>query len=64
MVIFQIVPIFLELILVCLVIGFNYPWYFFVIVLAALAAYLLDTYIMTEWRAKYFKKMNIKDQAY
>jgi ATP-binding cassette, subfamily B, heavy metal transporter len=61
---FVIGPLFLEIILVILSIGFMFTYWFFVLVVICIFLYLLDTYIVTEWRAKYFRNMNIKDNAY
>lgn len=46
------------------IIGILFPWYFFLIILVTIAAYIIDTFVFTEWRAKYFKNQNIKDQNY
>ena len=61
---FSIVPLFLELLMVVLVIGFFFPYWFFILVVVSIAAYILDTFIVTEWRAKFFKKMNTADNNY
>ena len=62
--IFNIMPLFLELLFVVIVIAFVFPYWFFLLVLISIVAYILDTYIVTEWRAKYFKSMNQKDNNY
>jgi len=49
---------------VIVIIGILFPWYFFLIILVTIAAYIIDTFVFTEWRAKYFKNQNIKDQNY
>lgn len=46
------------------IVGILFPWYFFLIILVSIAAYIIDTFVVTEWRAKYFKTQNIKDQNY
>lgn len=50
--------------MVVVIIGAMFPWYFFLIILGSITGYLVDTFLVTEWRAKYFKDMNLKDQAY
>jgi len=50
--------------MVVIIIANMFPWYFAVIVFGSIIMYLVVTYIVTEWRAKYFKEMNLKDQAY
>ena len=62
--IFSIGPLFLELTFVVLIIGFYFPYWFFILIVLSVAAYILDTYFVTEWRARYFKNMNDKDNAY
>jgi ABC-type multidrug transport system fused ATPase/permease subunit len=62
--IFSIWPLFLELSFVVIIIGIYFPYWFFIIVLLSIIAYIADTFIVTEWRAKYFKDMNIKDNNY
>jgi len=58
------IPLFIELAFVIVIIGILFPWYFFLIILVTIAAYIIDTFVFTEWRAKYFKNQNIKDQNY
>ena len=53
--VFVIGPMFLELGLVVGTIAFIFPWYFFLAMLGSVILYILDTFIVTEWRAKYFK---------
>ena len=43
---------------------FYFPYWFFILVVLSVAAYILDTYFVTEWRARYFKDMNDKDNGY
>ena len=62
--IFSMMPLFLELTLVVIVIGFFFPYWFFLLVLFSIFAYIMDTFYVTEWRAKYFKKMNQADNNY
>lgn len=61
MAIFQIIPLMIELGMVVVIIFNMFPWYFAVIVFGSIIMYLLVTYVVTEWRAKYFKEMNLKD---
>ena len=62
--IFSIWPLFLELAFVVVVIGITFPYWFFIIVLGSIIVYIADTFLVTEWRAKFFKSMNIKDNNY
>jgi ATP-binding cassette subfamily B protein len=55
---FNIVPTFLELGLVLLILGYLYKYYFFVITGFFVLTYIIVTFAITEWRAKYFKQMN------
>lgn len=64
MMIFQLFPLIVELTLVITVISLIYPWEFAVIVIISLISYVILTYILTEWRAKFFKDMMLKDAAY
>lgn len=61
---FNILPVFVEIILVIGAIGYLYPPKFFWMNLAAMLFYLAATFIATEWRAKFFKIMTQKDAAY
>lgn len=62
--IFNIGPLFLELLLVVLIIGFFFPYWFFILVCLSIIAYMVDTFYVTEWRARYFKAMNTADNNY
>jgi ATP-binding cassette subfamily B protein len=62
--IFNIWPLFLELTFVVIVIAIYFPFWFFFLVLISIVAYITDTFVVTEWRAKYFKRMNQKDNNY
>ena len=46
------------------IIAFLFPWYFFLVILISIVVYLADTFLVTEWRAQFFKNQNIKDQNY
>lgn len=63
-VIFSIWPLFMELAFVVVVIGFFFPFWFFILVILSIVAYIVDTFVVTEWRAKFFKNMNTKDNNY
>ena len=64
MAVFSIAPLFLELIMVVIIFFLLFPWYFGVIIVVSIVVYLIDTFTVTEWRAKYFKELNRKDNAY
>lgn len=64
MAVFQIGPLILELTMVVVIIGTLFPWYYLVIIVVSIVAYVVDTFVVTEWRAKYFKELNNKDNAY
>jgi len=61
---FVMAPMFLEIGLIIVSIGFIFPYHFFILVIACISVYLVITFYVTEWRAKYFRRMNIKDNAY
>ena len=61
---FNILPVFVEIILVIGAIGYLYQPKFFWLNFGAMLLYLLATLIATEWRAKFFKLMTQKDAAY
>lgn len=42
----------------------TFPFWFALLTLVSVVAYLLDTILITEWRAKYFKMMTKKDNEY
>lgn len=50
--------------LIIVSVGFFLPFYFWILLLISMVLYILDTYILTEWRAKYFRDMNNKSNAY
>lgn len=62
--IFNIWPLFLELLFVVVIVGIYYPYWFFILIILSIIAYVVDTFMVTEWRAKFFKNMNIKDNNY
>jgi ATP-binding cassette subfamily B protein len=57
-------PIFIELIFALTVILIIYPVAFFFICLGSVVIYVTATGTITEWRAKYFKKLALKDSEY
>ena len=61
---FNIVPIIVEVIMVQIIIASLYPYPFVIITLSSVVLYVAATGILTEWRAKYFKKMATKDTEY
>ncbi len=61
---FNLLPIFIELIFVLIVILVLYPVAFFFICGGSVAIYITVTVVITEWRAKYFKSMAMKDSEY
>ena len=61
---FNIIPTFVELVLVLTVLTYMYKWYFAVITAFFVSLYIIATFIITEWRAKNFKSMNQKDNEY
>ena len=61
---FNILPVFVEIVLVIGAIGYLYQPKFFWLNFGAMLLYLLATVIATEWRAKFFKVMSQKDAAY
>jgi len=58
---FNILPTFLEISLVCGVLFVNYGWSFATITFVAVAGYVLFTLSVTEWRIKYRREMNRTD---
>jgi len=62
--VFIIAPLFLEITLVVVSCGLIFPFWFFILVILCVITYILDTFLVTEWRAKYFRRMNLKDNAY
>jgi ABC-type transport system involved in Fe-S cluster assembly fused permease/ATPase subunit len=61
---FNLLPIFIELVFVLCVILSLYPIAFFIICLGSVVIYVTVTVTITEWRAKYFKTMAQKDTEY
>jgi ATP-binding cassette subfamily B protein len=61
---FSILPLIVEICFICGTIAYKYPQVFFWLQLGAICMYIVVTFVMTEWRAKYFKAMTQKDAAY
>lgn len=61
---FNLVPIFIELIFVLIVILVLYPIAFFIICIGSVIVYVITTVTITEWRARYFKNLALKDTEY
>lgn len=64
MVLFNFVPIILELILVMIVFYKLFSYTFFIVILTSLVLYITATICITEWRAKAIKSMATKDTEY
>ena len=55
-ILFQIIPIIIEVILVLIIFLVSLQWYFCVITLSGIVIYLIATYFIQEWRNGFFKK--------
>lgn len=64
MVVFNIMPIIFELTFVLAIIGGLYPIEFFGTAFTCVILYVIATVTVTEWRAKYFKTLAMKDTEY
>jgi ATP-binding cassette, subfamily B, heavy metal transporter len=64
MALFQILPLIVELILVLAIVFSLYPIIFFGVTATSVVIYVGATFLLTEWRAKYFKSMATKDTEY
>jgi ABC-type transport system involved in Fe-S cluster assembly fused permease/ATPase subunit len=62
--VFNILPIIFELTFVLIIIGTLYAIEFFLATLAAVILYVIVTVVVTEWRARYFKSLAMKDTEY
>ncbi|MEM1420110.1 MAG: ABC transporter transmembrane domain-containing protein, partial [Pseudomonadota bacterium] len=60
---FSIVPLTIELLFVAGILFFSFDWRYLVIVLATIAAYVVFTFRVTEWRVKIRQRMNEQDMA-
>ena len=63
-VLFQIAPIFVQLAVVCLYLATLYPWFFSVVTFGIIAVYFAFTLTTTNWRDRYRRVMNEKDQEF
>mmetsp|Transcript_11579 Transcript_11579/g.19564 ORF Transcript_11579/g.19564 Transcript_11579/m.19564 type:complete len:318 (+) Transcript_11579:279-1232(+) len=61
---FSLLPIMTEIIFIIAAIGVLYGLKFFWIVFGTVFLYLVVTFVVTEWRAKYFKRMAKADATY
>lgn len=61
---FNLFPIILEVFFVAIIVLIYYPVEFFFIVCLSVTLYIVATVVLTEWRAKYFKNMAMKDTEY
>lgn len=61
---FSLFPIILELIFILSIIAYIYPLDFFILTASSVVLYVLATVWITEWRAKFFKRMAVKDTEY
>ena len=55
-ILFQIIPIIIEVILVLIIFLVSLQWYFCVITLSGIIVYLIATYFIQEWRNGFFKR--------
>ncbi len=60
---FSIVPLTIELLFVAGILFFSFDWRYLVVVLATIAAYVVFTFRVTEWRVKIRQRMNEQDMA-
>jgi len=63
-VLFQIAPIFVQLAVVCVYLATLYPWYFSFLTFAIIAVYFTFTLTTTNWRDRYRRVMNEKDNEF
>lgn len=61
---FNILPMLVEIVFIVATIGYLYPQRYFWLNLGCVTLYMLATILVTEWRAGYFKEMTKKDAAY
>lgn len=62
--VFSLLPIIIELIFVLVIIGILYPIEIFAVTLLSVILYIFLTVTLTEWRARYFKQLALKDTEY
>ena len=63
-VLFQIAPIFVQLAVVCIYLATLYPWYFALLTFGIIALYFAFTLTTTNWRDRYRRVMNEKDNEF
>ena len=63
-VLFQILPIFLQLVVVCVYLVASYPWYFAVLTFSIIAVYFIFTFTTTTWRDRFRRVMNAKENEF
>ena len=56
--VFNVIPTLVEIGLVAGILLYNYDAWFFIIILATLIVYIVSTFMITEWRMKFFREMN------
>lgn len=56
--VFNVIPTLVEIGLVAGILLYNYDAWFFIIILATLIVYVVSTFMITEWRMKFFREMN------
>jgi ABC-type transport system involved in Fe-S cluster assembly fused permease/ATPase subunit len=61
--VFNIVPTFIEILMVVGILLFNYGWGFALITLVAVCAYVWFSVAATEWRTQYVREANLADSA-
>ena len=61
---FQILPIFLQLIVVCVYLAGLYPWYFSFLTFMIIALYFAFTLTTTNWRDRFRRTMNEADNEF
>ena len=63
-VVFQLAPVFLEVLVVCGILLYKYSWYFGVLTFTVVAFYVAFTFTTTEWRNRFRRQMNEKDDQF
>lgn len=62
--VFNIGPLMLEIIFVLIIIYIFFDLWFFLLVLASIILYILDTFLVSEWRVGVMSRMNKMDSNY
>jgi len=63
-VLFQIFPVFVQVFIVCVYLFTRYSWYYGLVTMAVIIVYFTFTLTTTEWRDKYRRVMNQKDNEF